>query len=234
MKYTIDNLGPIVATSNSVSEVMRKFGLYGNSHKFMTETIDKLGLDRSHFVMKYDGIPGEKKPWTAKLVLGKSLDSKHLRQALLESGREYVCALCPVSGIWNGKPLTLQVDHENGVRSDNRPENLRFLCPNCHTQTETFGKMKSASGKRCSCGVRSKVGRCLKCATQERSKGIPPLEVLRDLIWQYPATEIAKTYDVSDKAVKKWCIRYGLVTPGQGYWTKVRSKMKTPEKSGVL
>ena len=40
--------------------------------------------------------------------------------------------------IWNDKKLSLQLDHINGDNSDNRLENLRFLCPNCHTQTETY------------------------------------------------------------------------------------------------
>lgn len=51
---------------------------------------------------------------------------------------EYKCSDCGLNNIWNGKVLSLQLDHINGVRNDNRIENLRFLCPNCHTQTETW------------------------------------------------------------------------------------------------
>lgn len=46
--------------------------------------------------------------------------------------------MCENIGVWNGKKLSLQLDHINGDHSDNRLENLRFLCPNCHTQTETY------------------------------------------------------------------------------------------------
>ncbi len=47
------------------------------------------------------------------------------------------CSLCGIDE-WRGKPLSIQIDHINGVRDDNRLENLRMLCPNCHSQTETF------------------------------------------------------------------------------------------------
>jgi len=48
------------------------------------------------------------------------------------------CAECDNVGEWRGRPLTLQLDHVNGIYNDNRLENLRWLCPNCHSQTETF------------------------------------------------------------------------------------------------
>lgn len=63
---------------------------------------------------------------------------KYLSNLLIEVvGREYKCEECKLS-TWNSKELKLQVDHINGIHYDNRPENLRFLCPNCHSQTDTF------------------------------------------------------------------------------------------------
>lgn len=50
----------------------------------------------------------------------------------------YKCAICGISE-WNGKTLSLELDHINGINNDNRLENLRFLCPNCHSQTDTYG-----------------------------------------------------------------------------------------------
>lgn len=49
----------------------------------------------------------------------------------------YECAECHTDQ-WRGKKLTLHLDHINGINNDNRLDNLRFLCPNCHSQTDTY------------------------------------------------------------------------------------------------
>jgi len=63
----------------------------------------------------------------------------YLKPIMIRKGIPYTCAECNMLPEWNSKPLTLHVDHISGVRSDNRLQNLRFLCPNCHQQTETWG-----------------------------------------------------------------------------------------------
>lgn len=55
-----------------------------------------------------------------------------------EKLKKYECIICKNNGSWNEKELMLELDHINGKRKDNRLENLRFLCPNCHSQTSTF------------------------------------------------------------------------------------------------
>ena len=51
---------------------------------------------------------------------------------------EYKCDFCNNNGDWNGEKLSLHIDHKNGINNDNRIGNLRFLCPNCHSQTSTY------------------------------------------------------------------------------------------------
>ena len=62
-----------------------------------------------------------------------------LRVVLLKNGVPHVCELCGLFPEWKGKPLVLQVDHIDGDKNNDDFNNLRFLCPNCHSQTEDFG-----------------------------------------------------------------------------------------------
>lgn len=64
------------------------------------------------------------------------LKARILKKKLLS----YVCEECGMGPEWNGKVLVLHLDHKNGINNDNRLKNLRFLCPNCHTQTETYSR----------------------------------------------------------------------------------------------
>lgn len=58
---------------------------------------------------------------------------------------EYKCRDCGNAGKWNNRDIILQLEHINGIYNDNRLENLCFLCPNCHSQTETFAGRKNKS-----------------------------------------------------------------------------------------
>jgi hypothetical protein len=73
---------------------------------------------------------------------GKSCKRDILYRLLVEE-RGNNCSECGISSIWNGKKLRLQVDHINGSPYENNPNNLRLLCPNCHSQTETFSNRNS-------------------------------------------------------------------------------------------
>lgn len=217
----------VVVSSFSVAEVMRKLGLKsigGQSHKYIRNKIDEFNIDRSHFKRQYQqGAPTAKKHWSLRLVKSHKIQSNLIRQALIESGRPYECEKCELRGDWQGEPITIQVDHINGDTEDNRPNNLRFLCPNCHSQTDTHSKTKTITHKKCVCGKKSKFERCAECYKKDRRKSIPSTEELRELVWSKPSVDIARDYGVSDRTIGKWCTKRGITKPPPGYW------MKTPK-----
>jgi len=63
-----------------------------------------------------------------------SLKKRIIKQNLME----YKCQCCGLGDKWNNEIISLQLDHINGINNDNRIENLRFLCPNCHSQQDTY------------------------------------------------------------------------------------------------
>lgn len=82
----------------------------------------------------------QKQPIESILIKNSTyLNRTALKKRLIEEKIiPYECTICGNKGEWNNYPLTLQLDHINGINNDNRKENLRFLCPNCHSQTTTF------------------------------------------------------------------------------------------------
>ena len=114
----------------------------GNAYKLLKEQLTEFGIEVTFDTSKTES-KGKKRPIEYYLRENVDCDSKNLKRRLIKEGlKEDKCEMCGIGNEWNGKPLTLQLDHINGDHSDNRLENLRILCPNCHSQTSTWG-MKS-------------------------------------------------------------------------------------------
>ena len=79
---------------------------------------------------------------TADPTARKRTSTRLLRPAMIEIGIPYRCAMCGTGPAWHGHLITLEIDHVSGDITDNRPRNLRFLCPNCHATTSTFCRKK--------------------------------------------------------------------------------------------
>src|SRR5665213_1753560 len=161
-KYTDEDITEAVRISTNVTAVMRCLGMTiaGGSHSYIKTRIKRLGLDTSHFFVKRRGMPPVTKKTPDEILRvhpeGSTRQPHYrLKRALLEIGIEYRCATLDcltVGGMWLGKALTLQVDHIDGNPLDCRKDNLRFLCPNCHTKTESYGNKSTAN--RCVCGAK--------------------------------------------------------------------------------
>ncbi len=88
--------------------------------------------------------PWRKIPLEDILSGKKMMDGQAIKKKLLEADlKEDKCEECNLPPLWNGKRLVLQLDHIDGDRTNNALSNLRLLCPNCHTQTNTFSRGKN-------------------------------------------------------------------------------------------
>lgn len=143
-------LASVVSANVSIAGEMRSLSLKYSRANYIRikKWCRKFNLDTSHFTGKLTNSgPSHKGPkklyWSEIFVLDRRNGTREkilsLRRALKESGLKEVCEVCNLLPEWQGKPLTLHIDHRNGNPLDNRPGNPRFLCPNCHTQSETYG-----------------------------------------------------------------------------------------------
>lgn len=140
----------LIKNSSNIAEVLFKLGytVKGNSWGYsqIKQRMTDLNLSFSDFKGK--------SPFSVSRELSK-IDhnklfvngSKHVRTVLrrhiiANNLIPYKCAICGITK-WNNKTLSLELDHINGINNDNRLENLRFLCPNCHSQTCTYGSRNS-------------------------------------------------------------------------------------------
>jgi len=133
--------------SNSFNAILKKLGMsHGRSSQDkVKEKCDKLKLDTSKF--KRNGGGKIEKIDSDKIFVENSTytSSFHLNNRIRKENLiEYKCAIYGNTGKWNDSILALQLDHINGNHTDNRLSNLRFLCPNCHSQTDTYCSKRRA------------------------------------------------------------------------------------------
>lgn len=165
---------------SSFEELFKTFGI--KSSNPIRRRVKELDLNTTHWFRK------NCKPRAHDLLLNDVLIehssytcTSALKKKLLKSGvLENKCLECGIQS-WNGKPLSLQLDHINGNRTDNRITNLRILCPNCHSQTETYAgknnknvRLKSNKKLRYACPYckrlthNSKIGVCKDCMVKNQ------------------------------------------------------------------
>lgn len=146
MKYSRERLEEAARSAVSVAGVLRALGLRqaGGTHSHVSRRLRELGVDTSHFLGQRANrgaahVGGCRKRAPDELLVKRTVGNRtaafRLRRALIGIGRAYRCERCGGEPLWCGEKLVLQVDHKNRDFLDDRPENLQFLCPNCHSQT---------------------------------------------------------------------------------------------------
>ena len=145
-ELTDEQFVELLKSSTTISEVLFKLGysVKGNSWGYsqIKQRMTDLNLDFSIFKGKkqiYKNLIT--KEITPEIVLKDNCKHSRtvLRRCILKNNLlPYKCDICGITE-WNNKTLSLELDHINGKNNDNRLENLRFLCPNCHSQTTTYG-----------------------------------------------------------------------------------------------
>lgn len=141
----------MVKNSGSLSKVLLSIGLSNKgttNYNRLKRRLAEDGIDYSHFKLGIDSNKGRKFgesknkiPLCDVLVEGSEYGRSHLKVRLLKEGLlEDKCSVCCQLPEWNGKKLTMVLDHINGVSDDNRLDNLRLLCPNCNSQQPTFSR----------------------------------------------------------------------------------------------
>ena len=230
----------IVAVKNSIciADVIRYLGFKSLSRNYDTikSAIVRLNLDVSHFDTRAAILKNTIRiTEDSVFVFGKIIRGGLLKK-FLKKYVPYECSECGIKSTYNNKPIVIQLDHIDGNKLNNLRINLRFLCPNCHSQTDTFcgrNSLEKVYGNICKeCGTCCKNKFCSqKCSGRFHYKisGIvnsnnapkiiwPEIDTLKEQVLSYGYTAVSKSLGVSLTAIKKHLKIRGAIIPA--YWTQ--------------
>ncbi len=220
-QWNLEKIKNAVKESINLSEVLIKLNIprQGNNSATLKKILDSNNIDYSHFTgrartYKTTYVKAEVYLNSDKQINTSKLKSKLLKETILENR----CAVCGIQQ-WNNKPIVLQLHHIDGNPSNNSLNNLQLLCPNCHSQTENYcgNANKNIVKYYCKdCGKEITKGStyCSMCASKHRRKVERPTknQLINDFVKHKSFVQVAKIYNISDNALRKWCISYNLPT----------------------
>lgn len=208
LKDFIQNLGMKVNNGNytRAKSIIEKYGLKiptYNQSKHMENLKNK------------NKIPNEEYFCKGTLRSGTSIKKRLIEDYKIEDK----CSICGQGPEWNGAPLCLQVDHIDGDRFNNELNNLRIVCPNCHTQTETYGNgRKIRQYSYCHCGIRISKGsvNCKAHAEMPNNTGkysidYPPVEdIIKSIIDNGGWSAAERVLGIGQNSLRKHLKRNGV------------------------
>ena len=233
--YTEQEARDAIAASATLTEALRRLGVChtGGARNVLKKWVEIWEISTAHFdpdaarVRALARARSQPRPLVELLVPHSTANRGRLKERLYDEGlKERRCERCGQGEEWNGARMSLILDHLNGVRDDNRLENLRILCPNCNATLDTH----------CGRSLRRKPRSCLRCSTEfqpahatqrycSRACGMrhdrrghprfaarraerPPLDQLRAEIAELGWVGTGRKYGVSDDAIRKWVRAY--------------------------
>ena len=216
--FTVEQVQKIVNESSTKKEVALKLGYSsdgGTVNQILTKYFEEHNIDISCLQNKVSI------KYTRETVFCKNgtISQHSLVRWYKKENFPYKCSICGQEPFWNGKELTLILDHINGIHTDDRLENLRWVCPNCNQQLDTTGGKNKQHLQRknycidCGKEISLTATRCQSCAAKQQKRKVTdrqPREELKQLIRTLPFVQIGNKYNVSDNSIRKWCDSYNL------------------------
>lgn len=221
-EYTDKDVINAAKEVTSLAGLLRKLNLVvaGGNYIHAKKTLQRLNIDTSHWKGQGWNKGNQQKDWS------KYTRAVHLKKHLIKL-RGHKCERCNISK-WFDSLIVLELEHIDGDRTNNELDNLKLLCPNCHSQTSTWRRRKSCFQEKeikkkdkkeleidtkkkkycidCKKEILLKSTRCKSCSGKlinPTKIDWPPIEELLEMLKNSNYTQVAKALGVSDNAIRK-------------------------------